>query len=200
MSTNTNHTCFLVGVGTTLRVSERPNSVGTLHGRAGFWFNASVQCNSLSGFASFADLKLYVDTADRETAERKVGAIQGHIAQGHKVFVEIDRGADGAAGWPVSGIKRWSTKDEDGRVQSWGTDFMVNLPAEALRFFAKGVARREETEAPAETAAAQAQVAGETAEPVAAETVAETAEAPATKKRGTRKQRAAAGQPALLPA
>jgi len=198
MSTNSNITSFFIGAGTTLKVSERSNSVGTLHGRAGFWFNASFQCDSPNGFSSFGDLKLYVDTAGRAAAESKVRAIQGHIAQGHKVYVEIVGGPDGAAGWPVSGIKRWATKDESGQVQSWGTDFMVNLPAEALRFFAKGVLRPDEAGAPArEAMPGQAPAVAEAAAPV--ETAAVTAEAPAAKKRGTRKQRAA-GQPALIAA
>ena len=191
-----NITSVVIATGTTLKVSDRPNSVGKLIARPGFWFNAAVECVSPDGFSSFGDFKVYVDCPDKAAAESKVNAITGHIAQGHKVYVEMVGGKGELPGWPLSGVKKWSTKDEGGAIRSFGVDFLVNVPLAAIRFFAKG-ALQEQASAPANTAApAPVQVVEAPA------TAADAAEPPAKAiaKRGSKKCKAPAAQPELIPA
>ena len=189
-----NITSVVIATGTTLKVSDRPNSVGRLIARPGFWFNASVECVSPEGFSSFGDFKVYVDCPDKAAAESKVNAITGHIAQGHKVYVEMVGGKGELPGWPLSGVKKWSTKDEGGAIRSFGVDLLVNVPLAAIRFFAKGVLP-EATAAPAQTTVVAAAPAVETPAPAPA-----AAEAPAKGKRGAKKAKAPAVQPELIPA
>lgn len=80
--------------------------MGRLIARPGFWFNASVECVSPEGFSSFGDFKVYVDCPDKAAAESKVNAITGHIAQGHKVYVEMVGGKGELPGWPLDGVGR----------------------------------------------------------------------------------------------
>ena len=191
-----NITSVVIATGTTLKVSERPNSVGRLIARPGFWFNASVECVSPEGFSSFGDFKVYVDCPDKAAAESKVNAITGHIAQGHKVYVEMVGGKGELPGWPLSGVKKWSTKDEGGAIRSFGVDFLVNVPLAAIRFFAKGVLQ--------ETTSATAQAPAVATAPVieAPATTPAAAEAPAKAiaKRGSKKSKAPAAQPELIAA
>ncbi len=190
-----NITSVVIATGTTLKVSERPNSVGKLIARPGFWFNASVECVSPDGFSSFGDFKVYVDCPDKAAAESKVNAITGHIAQGHKVYVEMVGGKGELPGWPLSGVKKWSTKDEGGAIRSFGVDFLVNVPLAAIRFFAKGV-----LEATSATAAVTALATAPVVEtPAPAPAVAE-APAKAVAKRGAKKSKAPAAQPELIAA
>jgi hypothetical protein len=190
-----NITSVVIATGTTLKVSERPNSVGKLIARPGFWFNASVECVSPDGFSSFGDFKVYVDCPDKAAAESKVNAITGHIAQGHKVYVEMVGGKGELPGWPLSGVKKWSTKDEGGAIRSFGVDFLVNVPLAAIRFFAKGV-----LEATSATAAVTALATAPVVEtPAPAPAVAE-APAKAIAKRGAKKSKAPAAQPELIAA
>lgn len=172
-----NPTSMTLAAGTTLRVSDRPNSVGLLKGTAGLWFNASVRFDGPMGGVSFGDFKVYLTAPDRAAAEKKVDAIQGHIAQDHKVFIELKNPV------AVTGSRRWATEN------SHGVEFNANGALDDVRFFAKGLA-----EAPAVTvaiAAAQPTVVA-TAEPPAAEPI-------APRKRRTAKK-GAAGQPALIAA
>ena len=191
-----NITSVVIATGTTLKVSERPNSVGRLIARPGFWFNASVECVNPEGFSSFGDFKVYVDCPDKAAAESKVNAITGHIAQGHKVYVEMVGGKGELPGWPLSGVKKWSTKDEGGAIRSFGVDFLVNVPLAAIRFFAKGVLQ--------ETTSATAQAPAVATAPVieAPATTPAAAEAPAKAiaKRGSKKSKAPAAQPELIAA
>ena len=190
-----NITSGVIATGTTVKVSERPNSVGKLIARPGFWFNASVECVSPDGFSSFGDFKVYVDCPDKAAAESKVNAITGHIAQGHKVYVEMVGGKGELPGWPLSGVKKWSTKDEGGAIRSFGVDFLVNVPLAAIRFFAKGV-----LEATSATAAVTALATAPVVEtPAPAPAVAE-APAKAIAKRGAKKSKAPAAQPELIAA
>ena len=188
-----NITSVVIATGTTLKVSDRPNSVGRLIARPGFWFNASVECVSPDGFSSFGDFKIYVDCPDKAAAESKVNAITGHIAQGHKVYVELVSGKGELPGWPLSGVKKWSTKDEGGAIRSFGVDFLVNVPLAAIRFFAKGVLPEQASTPAAAVAPAPAPV-------VEAPATAADAPAKAIAKRGSKKSKAPAVQPELIAA
>ena len=188
-----NITSVVIATGTTLKVSERPNSVGKLIARPGFWFNASVECVSPDGFSSFGDFKVYVDCPDKAAAESKVNVITGHIAQGHKVYVEMVGGKGELPGWPLSGVKKWSTKDEGGAIRSFGVDFLVNVPLAAIRFFAKGVLPEQASTPAAAVAPAPAPV-------VEAPATAADAPAKAIAKRGSKKSKAPAVQPELIAA
>lgn len=193
-----NITSVVIATGTTLKVSERPNSVGRLIARPGFWFNASVECVSPEGFSSFGDFKVYVDCPDKAAAESKVNAITGHIAQGHKVYVEMVGGKGELPGWPLSGVKKWATKDEGGAIRSFGVDFLVNVPLAAIRFYAKGVL--QETTAAPVTAPATAPTAALVVEAHATAPAATEAPAKAIAKRGSKKSKTPAAQPELIAA
>jgi hypothetical protein len=186
-----NITSVVIATGTTLKVSDRPNSVGRLIARPGFWFNAAVECVSPDGFSSFGDFKVYVDCHDKAAAESKVNAITGHLAQGHKVYVEMVGGKGELPGWPLSGVKKWSTKDESGAIRSFGVDFLVNVPLAAIRFFAKGVL-------PELTAAPVGATAPVIEAPVPAPAAAEAPARAIAKRRG--KAKAPAVQPELIAA
>ena len=176
-----NPTSMALAAGTTLRVSDRPNSVGLLKGTAGLWFNASVRFDGPMGGVSFGDFKVYLTTPDRAAAEKKVEAIQGHIAQDHKVLIELKNPV------AVTGSRRWATEN------SHGVEFNANGALDDVCFFAKGLLQAE-----AETTTVA------TKQPTPAVAVEAAVEAPAAEPIAPRKRRTAkksgAGQPALIAA
>lgn len=177
-----NPTLLTLAAGTTLLVSDRPNAAGLLKGTAGLWFNASVRFEGPLGGVSFGDFKVYLTAPDRAAAEKKVAAIQGHVAQGHRVFIELKNPV------AVTGSRRWTTEN------SHGVEFNVNGALEDVRFFAKGVLQPEAEALAAATAVEPARVVatGEMGEAAAAQPI-------APRKRRTAKK-GAAEQPALIAA
>lgn len=174
-----NPTLLTLAAGTTLLVSDRPNAAGLLKGTAGLWFNASVRFEGSLGGVSFGNFKVYLTAPDRATVEKKVAAIQGHVAQSHRVFIELKNPV------AVTGSRRWATEN------SHGVEFNVNGALEDVRFFAKGVLQAE---------ALPAAVEPEPARIVATGGMGEAAAQPiAPRKRRTAKK-GAAEQPALIAA
>ena len=176
-----NPTAMALAAGTTLRVSDRPNSVGLLKGTAGLWFNASVRFDGPMGGVSFGDFKVYLTAPDRAAAEKKVEAIQGHIAQDHKVFIELKNPV------AVTGSRRWATEN------SHGVEFNVNGALEDVRFFAKGVLQ-------AEAEALAAAVAPEPARVAATGEMGEAVAQPIARRKRRTAKKGAAEQPALIAA